>query len=359
MTSAGIGGIAATNQYVIVGSRDLLDSADVFTCHRLSDGSLVWTISYPALGQLDYGNSPRATPLIVENRVILLGAFGQLTAADLSTGRILWQQDFQLDFGAELPTWGFCGSPLLVERNLPNGSKQPFVIAQPGAEDASLVAFDLNSGEVLWQAAGNRASYSSFIVGQIGQQPQLIGYDESSLGGWNLKGERIWTMIPPVSGDFNVPTPLQIGERLFVTTENNFSRLFTFDARQRIVEKPQATFEPLGPDTASPVAVGDLICGIDAGLYCLGKRDLRQVHYRGDSSFQNYASIISDGKNRLLVTTLPGELLLLHVDQDRCEIKDRLQLTQQDEIYAHPAIVDDQLIIRFGRRLACLPLAGE
>lgn len=355
LSSEGVGGIAATNEYVIVGSRDLLDHEDVFTCHRLHDGQEVWQIRYPAPGRLDYGNAPRSTPLVAGETVVMLGAFGHLVAAELSTGKIIWQHEFQSEFDARLPIWGFCGSPILAEVE-DDGVDKQVCIVQPGAIDASLVAFDLADGNVVWKIAGRGPGYSSFILAKVNGQSQLIGYDEHTLGGWSLQGKRLWTITPEFEGDFNVPTPLIIGNRLFVTTENNGSRLFTFDAQGKINSRPDSSFEDLAPDTNTPVATKDMICGISHGLYCLTQQDLVQRHLLHDSAFDDFASVISDGKNKLLITSFAGELLLVEVSPSDCRIKSRLQLTDEEEIMAHPAIVGNQLIVRFGRKLMCLEL---
>ena len=61
LRSAGVGGVAATAKFVVVSGRELNDSADGFRCFAAEDGAEVWKLSYPAKGDLDYGNSPRAT----------------------------------------------------------------------------------------------------------------------------------------------------------------------------------------------------------------------------------------------------------------------------------------------------------
>ncbi len=356
LTSEGVGGIAATREFVIVGSRNASDSTDVFTCHRMNDGSEVWRISYPADGNLDYGNSPRATPLIVDDRVVLLGALGNLTVAELSTGKRIWQKSFHEEFRAEPPTWGFCGSPIKVDRQI-NGADAPMIVVQPGSNDASLVALDLASGERVWKSPGQQPGYASLILAHVGTTQQLIGYDKTSLGGWDIQGNRIWTVTPEIEGDFNVPTPIFVEPRLFVATENNGARLFEFDSLGKINRDPLYHCNELMPDTHSPAVVGDFICGISNGFYCLRKDNLTLVHELKDHAFDEYASIISDGKTRILVTTIAGEILLLEITAEECKIVGRLRITRDDEILSHPAIVDGQLIVRFGRKLVCLPLA--
>jgi outer membrane protein assembly factor BamB len=92
---------------VIVSDRELNDTTDVFRCFDAETGRDVWTVRYIAPGKLDYGNSPRATPLIHEGRVFLYGAMGHLTCAELASGRVVWRIDVRDDFDvAESLPWG-------------------------------------------------------------------------------------------------------------------------------------------------------------------------------------------------------------------------------------------------------------
>ena len=84
---SGLGGLAATPQYVVFGDRDLDDFNDVFRCLDAADGTPMWTVMHPAIGKLDYGNTPRATPLIDGDHVYLLGAFGDLHCAKAGNRR--------------------------------------------------------------------------------------------------------------------------------------------------------------------------------------------------------------------------------------------------------------------------------
>lgn len=355
LTSEGIGGIAANRKFIVVGSRNVTDTSDVFTCHSLSDGKELWRIKYRAKGKLDYGNSPRATPQLIDDKVVLLGAFGNLIVAELATGEIAWQKDFRKDFDAELPTWGFSGSPLIVASEK-SGKKKRLVIVQPGTESHSLVAFDLESGELVWNCPGTKPSYSSFILMDVQGQQQIVGYDKTTLGGWSVDGKRLWTLTPENSGDFNVPTPIVLGDRLFVTTENNGARVYQFDKGKKLETKALASNKMLAPDTHSPVRVGDMICGTCAGLVCIETKTMKPVHEIVDEAFDEYTAAISDGKNRVLVVTLNAELILVTVNQKSCKITSRLQVAEDDEIMSHPALVGNQLIFRLGRKLVCMPL---
>ncbi len=354
LAGAGLGGLAATAQHVVFGDRDLDDLNDVFRCWNAADGTPIWTVAYPALGKLDYGNTPRATPLIHGDLVYLFGAFGDVHCARLDTGQIVWSKNLILEFGvATKLIWGTCSSPLLADGRL---------IVNPGAKQASLVALDSKSGEVLWQTPGGEAGFGSLIGGVFGGVRQIVGHDRTSLGGWDVKtGKRLWTLKPPVEGDFNVPTPVQVGERLLVATENNGTRLYAFDAQGQIIPQPVAVNEDLAPDMSTPVVVNDRVFCVWDDFFCLDlNHGLRTLWTGSDSACGTYAAVIG-GPDRVLVIGKGGELVLVDARADRFQVVSRLRVFDdaQAEPYAHPAIVGDRLYLRGETSLVCIDLGGE
>ncbi len=355
LASEGIGGIAATSKHVIVGSRSVLNDGDMFTCHDARTGREIWRVDYPVNGELDYGNSPRATPLIVKDRVVLLGAFGNLTVVSLKTGEIVWQTEFKLDFDAETPIWGFCGSPICVQANV-DGKSTDLIVVQPGAKDASLVGYDLLDGGIVWESPGRSAGYGSLIEVEVHGENQLVGFDAENLNGWNLQGRELWSIPPLSKGDFNVPTPIAMGNRIFVTSENNGSRIYRYGKDRQIKSAAQTHSDILAPDTHTPVLTRDFVCGIHGSLICLDRQNLKLIHEVQDDAFLEYAALVSDGKDRLLVFSQTGAMVLVQASRDKCRILDRLQLPIQGTTLAHPALVGNRLYVRLGRDLACLQL---
>lgn len=336
---------------MVIGDRDLSDSADEFRCYRASDGEPLWTISYPAPGNLDYGNTPRATPLIHGEWAFLQGAFGDLRCAKLATGEVLWLKNYAIDFGSTADlAWGFCPAPLLVDGKL---------IVNPGATSASLAALDPASGKVIWLAPGDLPAYGSFIAAKLGGVLQVIGHNRESLNGWEAAtGKQLWELKPTEPDDFNVPTPIAYRGKLIVASENNGTRLYAFDEQGAINPSPAMVNEELAPDISTPVVVGKKLYGLWGDLYCLDlKEGLKTDWTASDSSFRIYGSLIAC-RDRLLIAGASGEILLLDAAAKRYRLLSRLAVFDNNdaELYSHPAIVGSRLYLRGEDQLVCLEL---
>ena len=197
-----------------------------------------------AAGDMDFTKSARAYPVIIGEFVYLLGAFGDLHCVKLDSGEIVWRCDSKKDFKSELPTWGWCSTPLQVG---------DLLIVNPGAPGASLVALDRRTGKNAgrsraspratppssWPpwAAVNRSSVTT-------PSPPGVGIPET--------GQRLWRLVPEFDGDFNVATPIVVGDKLLLCTENNGTRLYGLRRAGMHQPEPVATNEDLSPTPAPP-----------------------------------------------------------------------------------------------------------
>lgn len=350
--TGGLAGLSVSGDRLILAERDFSEEHDVYRCLDAGNGELRWRIEFPVRGHLDYGQSPRATPVIHEGRAYLLGAFGDLRCVDVTDGTVLWERRLPREFDAELPTWGMCSTPLVVD---------DLLVVNPGGTNASLVALDRLTGRTRWTTPGFPAAYASFICAELGGQRQIVGYDQHSLGGWDVNtGERLWQLVPPVEGDFNVPTPIAVNGGLVVATENNGTRFYQFDGSGRIIPEPAGAFDELAPDTTTPVVTCGRVFGAHLGLCCLDLRNgLKPVWHRDDDALGDYATLIADDRH-VLVITLGGELLLLDGHADEYAILSRLRVFDDDvEVYAHPALVGSRLYMWGGSSLVCVDLAAD
>lgn len=347
-TAGGLAGLAVSNGRLLLAERDLADENDVYRCLNAATGETVWRASFPASGSLDYGQSPRAIPVIQDGLTFLLGAFGEVRCLNVTNGAVVWTRDLVREFGAALPTWGMCSPPLLVD---------DLLVVNPGARGAALVALDCRTGKTRWATPGEPAAYSAFICGKFGGVRQIIGYDEKSLGGWDAAtGKRRWQLIPPKTGDFNVPTPIALEDALLLATENNGARVYHFDREGRLIPTPVAHNFDLAPETATPVVTRDRVFGVSQGLHCLDLRHGLKSVWTLEYPVGDHAALIADDE-RLLVLSHSGELLLINGNSDRGELVSRLRVFEEGtEVYSYPALVGTRLYARGGNQVVCLDL---
>jgi len=350
LTGAGLSGVAATHEHVIVADKSEQNDRDIWRCLDAGTGKEVWTIAYATPTKMEFTNAPRAAPVIHGDLVYLLGAFGDLHCVDLSNSRILWRRNIVKDFGAEPAAWGMSSTPLVVDDKL---------IVSPGAKDASLAALDLYTGEVLWKTPGERAAYASLILGTFGGVRQIVGYDAVSLGGWDPNtGRRLWELLPSKKGDYNVPTPVNVNGQILLSTENNGTRLHAFGGDGRILPTPAAWNPNLKPDTSTPVAANGLVFGCSNGLFCLDlSQDLKTLYaVKEDAAFKSHAAFIA-GNNRVLALSVEGELVLLQASRTAFTPISRLRLFKDAEVWSHPALVGNRLYVRSMKDVCCILLS--
>ncbi len=208
---------------------------------------------------------------------------------------------------------------------------------------------------------GEKAAFGSLIVGTFGGRPQIVGHDSSALCGWDVEnGKLLWRLVPPRKGDFNVPTPIAVGKKLLVCTENNGTRLFDFNDQGQILDKPIAVQTNLAPDTHTPVVSGRRLFGVWQGLYCLDlTHPLTTLWKADDEAFNDYVTAIANN-DRVLLITKHGELLLIDSTADRYRLISRVKVFDDDPgVYSHPALVGNRMYLRGSDEILCLDLAPQ
>ena len=356
LPSSGVGGVAANENFVVVSSRDAKDKQDLFICLDPVTGTELWRLSYPSMLNLDYGNSPRATPLIADPWVYLLGAGGQLHCVDLDTGEIKWQKHLVSDLQGEMPPWGYAASPLLKDDKL---------IVQPGGSEHAIVAINAETGASIWHAQAEQAAYASPQWIDVNQTTQLLCWDRRSLLGLAPEtGKQLWSITPEGTTEFHVPMPIATHYGIVTIGEVQGASMYPWKAPGELASEPLHQAFELAPDMHSPVLAGNLLLGVHETLYALDIDNGLQVRWEiDDPAFLGHTSLLVD-EYRLLVVTERGELVLVDlISSDRAKkesgkIVGRKQVGNPDQrSLAAPALVGDVLFLRTNDQLLALAIS--
>ena len=191
-----------------VNDEEVVDALDART------GASRWRYAYRTAYRDDFGfdEGPRAAPVIAQNRVFTFGAEGQLHAVDLASGKAVWSVDTTRRFRVRKGYFGAAGSPLVEDGR---------VIANVGGEgNAGIVAFNADTGAVLWTATNHEASYSSPVSATFGGRKAALFFTRQGLvaldpatGG--VRFQKSWRSRSQAS--VNAATPLVVGDLIFVS----------------------------------------------------------------------------------------------------------------------------------------------
>ena len=154
------------------------------------DGSKVWTAKLGKVGhpgqQPNYAGA-RSTPTVDGKFLFALGSDGDVVCLETASGKEVWRKHLRADFDGKYGEWAYSESPLV------DGDK---VIVTPGGTNATVVALNKKSGELLWKCAvpdGSAAGYSSVIIAEFGGVRQYVQFLTSGLMGIEPStGKLLW-----------------------------------------------------------------------------------------------------------------------------------------------------------------------
>jgi outer membrane protein assembly factor BamB len=351
------------NGRVYVFDRD--GSQERLVCLDAASGKEQWTYRYDfdagkISGFNSYGAGPRATPTIHDGRVYTVGATGLMHCLEAepagATPKVFWQHDLLAEFRAPMPQWGIACSPL-VEDNL--------VIVQPGGSDASIVAFDRLSGEVVWKALSDNAGYSSPVAATAAGVRQVICFTGKGLAGLRAAdGEQLWYFPWSTPYDCNVATPIVAGDYVFISSDysTGCALLHLVPEGEGVkVERIWVRSNKLMRNQFSTcVLLNGHLYGFDVvghgGTGTLKCADLRTAQEKWAASRELPKGCLLAADGHLLVLGENGELALVEATPDEFRLKGRVQVLNGSECWAPPALAGGRLYLRDHREIVCLDL---
>ena len=313
-------------------------------------GKMVWKATNGSSWKDPYPGS-RSSVTVYGPHLFHLNAHGRMAAINVDNGREVWSTSILTQFKANNITWGL-SECLLAD------DKAVYVTA--GGEDALLVAFNKNSGSILWKSAPLRdsngekniesSSYSSPILVQNGTRQLIIGCSvRHAFCVDSADGKIIWTHRFPTTYNVLSMMPTLVGDAVFITAPHGRGGKLL-----RIHDGSEIWTTKLDSLQGSVVVAGDLLIGSFYGGrkgWAAISRKTGEVRY-DTSDFIKGTPLLAD--NRVYALCEDGQMLLLEAGETGFERKGRFRFVEANrDAWAHPVILDGRLYLRYHDQLSC------
>lgn len=182
-----------------------LGGKDIVVCLDAETGKELWNHSYPC----DQGNfeGPRATPVVDGDFVYTLSRDGHALCLEAATGKVKWENNLIKDFSAANTTWGFAGSPLIVDKAVVYNAR------------ASGLALDKLTGEKIWEGGGGQCGYAAPVRFTHKGKESLAFFSVKDVVVVDaLTGEKLMSHPWETQYDVNAADPLYFDGKLFITS---------------------------------------------------------------------------------------------------------------------------------------------
>ena len=334
----------AWSAFSVVGNRAVTQEQDgpdeLVVCYELLTGKKLWEHRYPARYENPLGGiGPRATPTIEEDRVYALGSMGDFMLLDLKTGEKRWGMNLPEKHGANVPEWGFAGSPL-IEGDL--------VILSVGARNGfSLIAYDKMSGDLVWKDGSDRAHWSSPVVYDIAGKRQVLIFNYSAMFAHDVSdGSILWQYEWDTDGMPHVAIPVPVGGDRIVLSSGygkgaQMLQISNNDDGTQNADQVWRTLH-LKAKFNNYVFKDGYIYGLDDGMFtCIDVEKGRRAWKKG--RYGHGQNILVD--DLMILTAENGEVLLTEPVPEEPRILGQFQALD-GKSWNPPALVGEYLLLR-------------
>jgi outer membrane protein assembly factor BamB len=330
------------------------------------DGRLIWTAKNGASWTGDHPGA-RATITFSAGHVFHMNAHGRVACLDAASGRERWAVDVLGRFGGKNITWG-------LSENLLVDGRAVFVTA--GGHDALLVALDRDTGALLWKSAPlpdtegdgspDTASYASPILIRFAERRLIVGTSLRHLYCADADtGALQWTRRFATAYNVLSMTPVLTRDGIFMTAPLGKGGRFFH------LQPPTAAGGTIGVTDAWSTALdtvhgggvpfdGKIIASSYRGRKAWAALDAATGEVLYDSAeFVKGAPLLAD--RRIHALCEDGWMALLEAGEKAFTVHGRFRFAEaaRRDAWAHPAIHQGRLYLRYHETLACFDIRAE
>ncbi len=317
---------------------------EIVACYKLTTGEPVWQHRDVArFWESNGGAGPRGTPTLSKGCIYTLGGTGIVNVLNAHDGTVVWSRNAASDTQTEVPTWGFSGSPLVVDDLV--------LVAATG----SLIAYALDTGTPRWFNTTGGNCYSSPHLLHSDGVTQVLLLNEDGVSSVTVTDgtplwEHPWPGTPIVqpalceNGDILISASDRSGmRRLAVTQDPN---VWTLQTRW--------TSRALKPNFNDSVVHNGHVYGYNGrSLACIdvenGQRKWKGARYGGQL-------ILLADQDLVLVLSEKGELVLVEAVPGQFTERARFGAIK-GKTWNHPVLVGDVLLVRNAQEMVAFRLS--
>jgi outer membrane protein assembly factor BamB len=314
------------------------DNVEYIVALDQATGKKVWETMSGRRFQNDRGDGPRSTPTVDGDRLYTFGGSGDLSCLDAASGRRLWNVNVVQQYGGMNPNWGYSESPLII------GDR---ILVNVGGRRSSIVAFDKQNGQALWQQLGDEAGYSSPMLLRTGSLSQVVFFTGTRAIAVDPRdGRLLWSYDRASNRTANVATPLVRDNRVFLSSDyGTGAALLNVRAAGNLASADEVYFtREMRNHHASSILVGDYIYGFSSSILTAMQFETGQVAWR-DRSVGKGSMAYAD--QRLYLYSENGVIGLAEATPTGYREHGRFRIESGSlPTWSHPIIANGRLIIR-------------
>jgi outer membrane protein assembly factor BamB len=326
----------------------------------VDDAKVTWSTHIGKVGANKGPQYPgsRSTPTVDGDAVYALGSDGDLACLDKTTGQPRWRKNLRSDFGGQPGQWAYSESPL-VDGDV--------LVCTPGGAEATLLALDKKSGEVVWKSAlpeADQAAYASIIVVEFGGVKQYVQFLQKGLVGVAAdSGKVLWRYAKTAEGSpANIPTPIAQDGMIYSAAGRSGGGLVRLKVDGDAISAEQVYFIPKMPNS-----IGGAV-NLKGYLYGTNTQGLMCADFAsGEVKWQERgvgAASVCFADNRLYVHGEKDEVALVEPSPEGYREKGRFTLPDQpdrgkSQAWAYPVVAGGRLYIRDLQSLWCYDVRAD
>ena len=362
-------------------AKQKIASTERVLCLDATTGKELWKHEYECPYQISYPAGPRCTPTVHDGHVYTLGAMGDLFCLTADKGTVVWSKNFPKDYSAPVPTWGFCGHPLVYK---------DLLVCVVGGDGSVAVAFDRLTGKEKWKNLSARdQGYSPPTLITSGGKDQVVIWHARAINGLDpATGKELWTVGLAPSFEMSIMAPRQHGDRLFAAGIGGAAAVLKLEGekvtplwQESTTKEKGFSTKPRGlyPVNMTPFVEDGVVYGVDQpGMLravelgtgkklwftfvpVIGKEEEEDYREAGSGT----AFIVKNG-DRFFLFAETGHLVIAKLSRKGYEEVSRAKVLEptgaafnRKVVWSHPAFAGRCAFVRSDAEIVCVSLAAE